>query len=104
MSIEGMTIDDLLEWANGLGICTFKKMRRFDHDEVACEGADARISLCFGRFTSDGARFVSFDAFDNRDGSHSGVGAPLRTLESTASHIELYAEKLGLASMQLRLF
>ena len=31
---EEMTIDDLLGWANGLGLCTFKKQRGFFGDEI----------------------------------------------------------------------
>lgn len=101
MEIEGMTVDDLLAWANGLGICAFERQ---GGEEIACEGRNVHIRLHFGRFADGGGRYVSFDALDNRDGSHHGVGAPLRTLDDAARYIELYAERLGLANGQLTLF
>lgn len=105
--IENMTIDELLSWANGLGICSFKKQRRFDRYEVVCEKRDVHISLHFGRFNESvygGARYISFSTLDNREGNYSGMGAPLTTLDEVARYIERYAAKLDLADEQMSIF
>lgn len=105
---EEMTIDELLSWANGLGICEFKKRRKFDRDEIACEKGKVCISLHFMRFNESvprigGMRAVSCDFLDERDG-YSGGGGGKVELSDVARFIERYAEKLGLMSDQLSLF
>lgn len=103
--VENLTLDELLAWVNGLGICTFKKIRRFDHDVAICEKGQVHILLGFGRFAiDDRSRFVTFSVFDNRLGNFSGMSAPLETLEEVKRYIEIYAERLGLANPQMRLF
>ncbi|MBQ9785097.1 MAG: hypothetical protein IJW29_06320 [Clostridia bacterium] len=109
MISEEMTIDDLLEWANGLGICTFEKQRRFNEDEIACEGTNVHIRMYFGRFDESvpvdgGKRIIHFGAFDNRKGNYIGAHAPLITLDEAERYIERYAEKLDLINPQMTLF
>lgn len=109
MISEEMTIDELLSWANGLGICTFKKQRRFDLDEVVCEKRDVCIRIRFMRYHESvpehgGMRAVSCHFEDNRDGGMSGGGGGRDDLQDVAKFIELYAAKLDLADDQLSIF
>lgn len=106
---EDMTIDDLLSWVNGLGICTFKKQPVFKHDAIVCEKGQVHIWMYFGRFSESvpvdgGKRMIHFDAFDNRKGNYSGMGAPLSTLDEAERYIQRYAEKLDLVNPQMTLF
>ena len=49
--LEYATIDDLLEWANGLNICRFEKSERADGESiVVCAKPKRRMVLYFGRF------------------------------------------------------
>lgn len=109
MTVENLTIDELLAWANGLGICEFKKRKGHFGDEIVCEKGQVRIALKFMRFHESvpnigGMRAVSCHFEDNRNGGMSGGGGGEVELSSVARFIERYAEKLGLMSSQPSLF
>jgi len=106
---EEMTVDELLSWANGLGICDFKKRKGHFGDEVVCEKGQVRIALKFMRFHESvpnhgGMRAVSCHFHDNRNGGMSGGGGGEVELSAVARFIERYAERLGLMSDQPSLF
>lgn len=102
---EEMTIDDLLGWANGLGLCTFKKQRGYFGDEIVCEKGGAKIDVHFGRYdpsVHDGARMIHFGTEDKRN--LSGMGSPVDSFEELERYIEIYATRLGLLNPQMSLF
>ena len=92
--MEGMTPEELLAWANGLGICEFRP----------CAG-DARISLEFGRYATREKEGVRFIAVDARVGV-SGRSRPCDTLEEARRMLAIWADWAGLRSeaMQLSMF
>lgn len=62
--MKEMTPEELLAWANGLGICEFMPCKDDARGEIVCERGNARISLEFGRYAmreKEGARFVAVD-------------------------------------------
>lgn len=102
--MDGMTPEELLAWANGLGICEFRPCHAA-RGEIACERGDARISLEFGRYAmreKEGARFVAVNA---RVGM-SGRSWPCDTLEEARHILGIWADWAGLRSeaMQLSMF
>lgn len=107
--LETATIDDLLEWANGLNVCRFEKAKRADGESiVVCAKPKVRIELGFGRFSESvskvgGMRGVSLDTEDTRN-LYSGGCFMSCDLGRIKASIERSAEKLGLAEQQLRLF
>ena len=103
--MEGMTQEELLAWANGLGICEFVPCKDAARGEIVCERGDARISLEFGRYAmreKRGARFVAVNA---RVGM-SGGSRPCDTLEEARHMLDVWAGWAGLRSeaMQLSMF
>lgn len=107
--LENATIDDLLEWANGLNVCMFEKAKRADGESiVVCAKPKVRIELGFGRFSESapnvgGMRGVWLDTHDYR-GDYSGGCFMSCDLGRIKGSIERNAEKLGLIEYQLRLF
>ena len=103
-----MTLDDLLAWANSLGVCAFEMGSGTLDDRIVCEKGGARIDIGFGRYSPTigderaNRRFVSFGAW-MKDG---GVGCPCDTLDKAERNVRSYADEYGLAeeSMQLSLF
>ena len=103
-----MTLDDLLAWANSLGVCTFAMGTGAWDDCIVYEKGCARIDVGFGRYSPTigderaNRRFVSFGAW-RKDG---GVGCPCGTLDEAESNVRRYADEYGLAEerMQLSLF
>ena len=113
--IEDWTIDDLLSWANGLGVCTFKKRKcEWKHvdlwdQEIVCEKGRVKIEMHFGRFSESvpddgGKRCVHFGYTDERDGGYSGGGCAYADLDKLAARIEKRAVELGLAEAQMSIF
>lgn len=103
--MEGMTPEELLAWANGLGICEFIPCKDDARGEIVCERGNARISLEFGRYAmreKEGARFVAVNA---RVGM-SGRSRPCDTLEEARHMLDAWADWAGLRSeaMQLTMF
>lgn len=103
--MEGMTPEELLAWANGLGICEFRPCKDAARGEIVCERGNARISLEFGRYAmreKRGARFVAVNA---RVGM-SGRSRPCDTLEEARHMLDVWADWAGLRSeaMQLTMF
>lgn len=98
---EEMTIDDLLGWANSLGLCTFKKDRRFGRDEALCEGKDGSIRLDLGRFS------VGISVEDKRPQGvrpWGGMAYMTTDLNSIKRDIERYGADLNLLNPQMSLF
>ena len=109
MIVEEMTIEELLAWANGLVICTFKKQKGSFGDEIVCEKGQVSIKLKFMRFnesvpTIGGMRAISCHFYDNRNGGMSGGGGGETELSAVARFIERYAERLDLLDSQPSLF
>ena len=103
--MDGMTPEELLAWANGLGICEFRSCKDAASGEIVCERGNARISLEFGRYAmreKEGARFVAVNA---RVGM-SGRSRPCDTLEEARHMLDVWADWAGLRSeaMQLTMF
>lgn len=112
---EDMTIDDLLSWANGLGICAFKKRKckwkNFDlwEWEIVCEKRDVSIDMHLGRMAESvprvgGKRCVHFEFTDRRGGGHRGGGRAFTDLDELAARIEKRAVDLGMAESQMSIF
>lgn len=106
--LETATVDDLLEWANGLNVCRFEKVEHDGKEAVVCAGKKVRIALEFSRFcrsvpVTGGMRGVSLDQEDRRDGCSAG-GFLTVELDKLAESIERNAEKLGLVENQLTIF
>lgn len=105
------TMDDaaLLEWANSLGICSFRRGEDAAGREAAvCEGDRVRIALQMGRFddgcgTPPGGVYVGVDAEDRRH-LYSASGNPCGYLDEAERCIEGAAKRLGLYTGQLTLF
>lgn len=103
--MDGMTPEELLAWANGLGICELMLCEDDARGEIVCERGNARISLEFGRYAmreKRGARFVAVNA---RVGM-SGRSRPCDTLEEARHMLDVWAGWAGLRSeaMQLSMF
>lgn len=103
--MDGMTWQELLAWANGLGICEFKPRKDAAHGAIACERGNARISLEFGRYAMREKAGVRFIAVNARVGM-SGRSRPCDTLEETRHMLGIWADWAGLRSeaMQLSMF
>lgn len=109
---EEMTIDDLIGWANGLGLCKFKKDRRFGRDEALCEGEDGSIRLDIGRFSKSavshaGEKAVGISVEDKRPYGvrpWEGMGYRTTDLNSIKRDIERYGTDLNLLNPQMSLF
>lgn len=103
--MEGMTPEELLAWANGLGICEFRPCAGDARGAVACERGNARISLEFGRYAMREKEGVHFIAVDARVGM-SGRSRPCDTLEEARHMLDVWADWAGLRSeaMQLTMF
>ena len=107
---EGTTIDDLLAWANGLGICTFRKRAGFHGDEIVCDGDGGTIDMHLGRFSESvpvhgGKRAVSV-GFEYKANPRpwDGMGYMSCDLGKIARDVERYAERMGLLDPQMTLF
>lgn len=103
--MEGMTLEELLAWANRLGICEFRPSKDVGREAIVCERGKSRILLEFGRYTKragNGARFVSVHA---RVGT-SGMTRPCDTLDEACQAIGIWADRGGLRNdaMQLSMF
>lgn len=109
---EEMTIDDLLGWANSLGLCTFKKDRRFGRDEALCEGKDGSIRLDLGRFSENAVshadeKAVGISVEDERPQGvrpWGGMAYMTTDLNSIKRDIERYGADLNLLNPQMSLF
>lgn len=107
--IEAMDDAALLEWANSLGICGFRRGEDGAGREAAvCEGDRVKIALQMGRFddgcgTPPGGAYVGVDAEDRRS-LYSGSGCPCGSLEEAERCIDRAAKRLGLYTGQLALF
>ena len=103
--MEGMTPEELLAWANGLGICEFKPCEDVSRGAIACERGNARISLELGRYAmweKEGVRFVAVNASVGM----SGRSRPCYTLEEARRMLGILADWAGLRSeaTQLSMF
>lgn len=106
---EGMTIDELCAWANGLGACRFGIVEEFGKLRVKASGKKVSITMSFSRFLDSvpkvgGFRAVAFDTFDDRDGHCCGCGRNIAFLGELERDIALWADRLDLCDDQLRLF
>ena len=108
MEREDMTLDDLLAWANSLGVRTFARGTGAWEDRAVCEKGGARIDVGFGRYSPTigdaraGRLFVSVAAWSGTGGD----SCPCDTLEKAEDRVRAYAERYGMAEehMQLSLF
>ena len=103
--MEEMTPEELLAWANGLGICEFMPCKDAARGEIVCERGNARISLEFGRYAMREKRGARFIAVNARVGM-SGRSRPCDTLEEARHMLDAWADWAGLRSevMQLTMF
>lgn len=106
---EDMTIEELLDWANGLGVCEFSMGEYAGRPAVKASRRNVEISMCLSRFCDSvekwgGCRMVSFDWTDKRGGGFSGGGAGYATMAELQPRVEAVAEQLGLFSGQMSLF
>lgn len=109
---EEMTVTDLLGWANSLGLCTFKKDRRFDRDEALCEGKNGSIRLKLGHFSENavshaGEKAVGISVEDERPQSirpWGSMGYMTTDLNEIKRDIERYGTALNLLNPQMSLF
>lgn len=106
---EGMGVEELCDWANGLGACRFGIVEEFGKPCVKAAGEKVSITMSFSRFLGSvpnvgGFRAVAFDTFDDRDGHCCGHGRNIAFLDELEPSIVYWADKLDLRDDQLRLF
>ncbi|KAB1647975.1 hypothetical protein [Adlercreutzia muris] len=106
---EGMTIEELCAWANGLCVCRFGIVEEFGEPRVKVSSENVHIAMSFGRFSESvsivgGFRMVQFGALDNREGNYHGCGCGIAYLDELERKIALWADLLELRDDQLRLF
>lgn len=105
---EGVTVQELCEWANSLGVCEFEVADKFGEGRVVAGRGKVSIELSLGRFSDGvpdigGNAYVSIDWRDRRDG-FSGGGLPCETWAELEREVANRATGLGLATGQLRMF
>lgn len=106
---EDETIEGLCEWANGLGLCEFEIVERYDRQFVAVFGKDVEITMYFGRFADSvaghrGNRIVHYGTFDNRKGDYYGKSMGCDSRDELEAALAHDVERLGLLCGQMRLF
>ena len=106
---EGMSIEELCDWANGLGVCRVGIVEEFGKPCVKASGEKVHITMSFSRFLESvpevgGFRAVSFDTFDDRDGHCCGYGCNISFLDKLERSIVCWVDRLDLRDDQLRLF
>lgn len=108
---EDTTIEELLSWANGLGLCEFERVS----SEVMGEGVGAKggkevsLRLFFSHYCESvplhgGWRHVGVWIEDRRDGGYAGSVGGRVSWEQLEGDLTRAVDRLGLFSGQLSLF
>lgn len=109
---EDTTIEELMQWANRLGLCEFEISKRSfeeDYRVVARGGKKVYLGLFLGRYdesVSDigGLRCVRIRTEDRRNGGFAGHGCSVFTWRALESVVLSSAVELGIELGQMAMF